>query len=55
MPGMAFTIEPALAQGSGEAEILDDDWSVVTVDNGRSAQCEHTVLITEQACEILTL
>lgn len=54
VPGMTFTIEPALAQGSGEVEILEDGWSVATVDNGRSAQCEHTILITETGCEILT-
>jgi methionyl aminopeptidase len=52
--GMIFTIEPVLAQGSHEIVILEDGWTAVTLDNGRTAQCEHTVLITDDGAEILT-
>jgi methionyl aminopeptidase len=52
--GMTFTIEPVLAQGSQEIVILEDGWTAVTLDNGRTAQCEHTVLITDTGVEILT-
>nr|XP_023025939.1 methionine aminopeptidase 1D, mitochondrial isoform X2 [Leptinotarsa decemlineata] len=53
-PGMTFTIEPILTQGSEMIEILPDDWTAVTVDDSRTAQFEHTVLITELGAEILT-
>ncbi|XP_069703680.1 methionine aminopeptidase 1D, mitochondrial isoform X2 [Periplaneta americana] len=52
--GMTFTIEPVLAQGSHEIVILEDGWTAVTLDNGRAAQCEHTVLITDTGVEVLT-
>lgn len=52
--GMVFTIEPVLAQGSHEIVILEDGWTAVTLDNGRTAQFEHTVLITDDGVEILT-
>jgi len=52
--GMTFTIEPVLAQGSHEIIILEDGWTAVTLDNGRAAQCEHTVLITDDGVEVLT-
>lgn len=54
-PGMTFTIEPALSQGGQEIEVLEDGWTAVTTDNSRSAQIEHTILITESGCDILTL
>lgn len=54
-PGMTFTIEPALSQGTEEIVILDDGWTAVTSDNARAAQCEHTILITNDGAEILTL
>ncbi|XP_043464758.1 methionine aminopeptidase 1D, mitochondrial [Leptopilina heterotoma] len=54
-PGMTFTIEPVLTQGGPEIEILEDGWTAVTTDNARTAQCEHTILITETGCDILTL
>ncbi|MCE1180020.1 MAG: type I methionyl aminopeptidase [Micrococcales bacterium] len=54
-PGMTFTIEPMLNLGSHEWEMWDDDWTVVTRDRSRSAQFEHTILITETGSEILTL
>lgn len=53
--GMTFTIEPVLAQGSQEIVILEDGWTAVTLDNGRAAQCEHTVLITPDGVSVLTL
>jgi methionyl aminopeptidase len=53
-PGMIFTIEPMLTQGSEESRDWDDDWTVITVDGGLAAQFEHTVLITETGVEILT-
>ncbi|KAJ9586281.1 hypothetical protein L9F63_020075 [Diploptera punctata] len=52
--GMTFTIEPVLAQGSQEIVILEDGWTAVTLDNGRTAQCEHTILITQDGASILT-
>ncbi len=54
-PGMTFTIEPMLNLGTHEWEMWDDDWTVVTKDRKRSAQFEHTILITENGNEILTL
>lgn len=52
---MTFTIEPVLSQGSREIVILDDGWTAVTIDNARTAQFEHTVLITNSGVDILTL
>jgi methionyl aminopeptidase len=54
-PGMTFTIEPMLNLGTPEWEMWDDGWTVVTADRRRSAQFEHTILITETGNEILTL
>jgi methionyl aminopeptidase len=54
-PGMTFTIEPMLNLGTHEWEMWDDDWTVVTKDRRRSAQFEHTILITDTGNEILTL
>ncbi|HEX5522466.1 MAG TPA: type I methionyl aminopeptidase [Pedococcus sp.] len=54
-PGMTFTIEPMLNLGTHEWEMWDDDWTVVSKDRRRSAQFEHTILITESGNEILTL
>lgn len=53
-PGMVFTIEPAIGEGTEEAEILDDGWTLATADNSRAAQFEHTVAITDTGYEILT-
>lgn len=52
--GNTFTIEPALTHGSIDLEVLEDGWTVVTCDHARTAQCEHTVLITDIGVEILT-
>ncbi|MGO4340096.1 type I methionyl aminopeptidase [Pedococcus sp. 2YAF34] len=54
-PGMTFTIEPMLNLGTPDWEMWDDGWTVVTKDRRRSAQFEHTILITEHGNEILTL
>ncbi|MDR2347280.1 MAG: type I methionyl aminopeptidase [Bifidobacteriaceae bacterium] len=54
-PGMVFTVEPMLALGGHAWRLWDDGWTVVTADLQRSAQFEHTVLVTEQGAEILTL
>ncbi len=54
-PGMTFTIEPMLNLGTHEWEMWDDEWTVVTKDGRRSAQFEHTLLVTEKGAEVLTL
>jgi methionyl aminopeptidase len=53
--GMLFTIEPILVEGSTEFEVWKDGWTYVTKDKGRTAQCEHMVLITSSGHEILTI
>jgi methionyl aminopeptidase len=52
--GEVFTLEPMLNLGREEVEMLKDGWTAVTCDGSQSAQFEHTVLITEDGCEILT-
>lgn len=54
-PGMVFTIEPMLNLGTPDWVMWDDDWTVVTADGRRSAQFEHTLLVTDTGAEILTL
>lgn len=54
-PGMIFTIEPMLNLGKRHMKILPDGWTAVTKDRSLSAQWEHTILVTEQGYEILTL
>ncbi|MBD2180989.1 type I methionyl aminopeptidase [Planktothrix sp. FACHB-1355] len=54
-PGMVFTIEPMINEGSWEVEILKDGWTAVTKDRKLSAQFEHTVVVTESGVDILTL
>ncbi|MDR1486396.1 MAG: type I methionyl aminopeptidase [Deltaproteobacteria bacterium] len=53
--GMVFTIEPMINAGVHEVEILDDGWTAVTADGKLSAQFEHTVAVTDDGAEILTL
>ena len=53
--GMTFTVEPMLNLGTHEWDMWDDNWTVVTKDRKRSAQFEHTILVTESGAEILTL
>jgi methionyl aminopeptidase len=54
-PGMTFTVEPMLTLGTHEWQMWDDGWTVVTADRRRSAQFEHTILVTDSGAEILTL
>ncbi len=55
IPGMTFTVEPMLNAGKKEVRLQADNWTVVTSDGSLSAQWEHTVLVTEDSYEILTL
>lgn len=54
-PGMTFTIEPMLTLGTVEYDIWPDGWTVVTADRKRTAQFEHTIVVTADGYEILTL
>ena len=54
-PGMTFTIEPMLNLGTREWTMWDDNWTVVTRDGRASAQFEHTLLVTDDGAEVLTL
>ncbi len=54
-PGMCFTVEPMVNAGKRFIKLLPDGWTVVTKDRSLSAQWEHTVLVTEDGHEILTL
>jgi methionyl aminopeptidase len=54
-PGMTFTIEPMLTLGTIDYDVWDDQWTVVTKDHRNTAQFEHTILVTEDGHEILTL
>jgi methionyl aminopeptidase len=54
-PGMTFTIEPMINLGTHQWRMWDDGWTVVTADLKRSAQFEHTILVTDTGSEILTL
>jgi methionyl aminopeptidase len=54
LPGMTFTIEPMITMGTWEHRIWSDGWTAVTADGKRTAQFEHTVLVTDDGAEILT-
>jgi methionyl aminopeptidase len=54
LPNMTFTIEPMINMGSAESDVLEDDWTAVTVDGSLSSQWEHTIRVTETGYEILT-
>lgn len=54
-PGMVFTIEPMLTLGTVEWDMWDDNWTVLTKDRKRTAQFEHTLLVTDTGAEVLTL
>ena len=54
-PGMIFTIEPMINAGKYQTKQLADGWTAVTKDHSLSAQWEHTVLVTENGFEILTI
>lgn len=53
--GMTFTVEPMINLGTRHCQLLADGWTVITRDKKLSAQFEHTVLVTEDGVEILTL
>jgi methionyl aminopeptidase len=53
--GMTFTIEPMLTLGTIEWDMWDDGWTVVTKDRRRTAQFEHTLVVTDSGAEVLTL
>lgn len=55
VPGMCFTIEPMVNAGKRFIKMLPDGWTVITKDRSLSAQWEHTILVTEDGYEILTL
>ncbi|MDF9825150.1 methionyl aminopeptidase [Breznakia sp. PF5-3] len=52
--GMTLAIEPMVHAGRPQTKVLDDDWTVVTADGSLAAHFEHTVVIDEDKCEILT-
>lgn len=54
-PGMTFTIEPMISMGAWEQRMWDDGWTAVTVDGRRVAQFEHTMVVTDDGVELLTL
>lgn len=53
--GMVFTIEPMINEGTWEVEVLSDNWTAVTRDRQLSAQFEHTIAVTADGVEVLTL
>lgn len=53
-PGMVFTIEPMINEGTWEVETLADEWTAVTLDRKLSAQFEHTIAVTADGVEVLT-
>jgi methionyl aminopeptidase len=53
--GMTFTIEPMINQGKRHCKLLPDEWTVVTKDHKLSAQWEHTILVTKDGFEVLTI
>ncbi len=55
LPGMVFTVEPMINLGDWRHVMWDDRWTAVTIDRQRSAQFEHTILVTEKGVEVLTL
>lgn len=55
VPNMVFTIEPMINAGAYATTVLKDGWTAVTKDGSLSAQWEHTILVTENGAEILTV
>jgi methionyl aminopeptidase len=55
LPGMTFTIEPMITIGSWKEKMWDNGWTAVTTDGQRTAQFEHTLVVTEDGAEVLTL
>ena len=54
-PGMTFTIEPMINTGKRHVKLLPDGWTVITKDRSLSAQWEHTILVTSDGFEVLTM
>lgn len=54
LPGMAFTIEPMINLGTWQVSLQPDKWTVLTRDRRLSAQFEHTLVVTDHGCEVLT-
>ncbi len=52
---MVFTIEPMINMGSHAVDVLDDEWTVVTSDESYSSHFEHTIVLTKNGYEILTV
>ncbi len=55
VPGMTFTIEPMINAGARHTRLLPDGWTVVTKDQSLSAQWEHTIVVTDDGFDVLTL
>jgi methionyl aminopeptidase len=53
-PGMVFTIEPMITMGSIQPVIWSDGWTAATSDGSRTAQFEHTILVTDDGADVLT-
>ena len=53
--GMVFAVEPMVNAGGPETKVLDDQWTVVTADGSLSAHFEHTIAVTDDGPEVLTL
>jgi methionyl aminopeptidase len=53
-PGMTFTIEPMITLGAWQHRLWDDGWTAVTTDLRRTAQFEHTILVTDDGADVLT-
>jgi methionyl aminopeptidase len=54
-PGMVFAVEPMVNAGGAGTHVLDDGWSVVTRDGSLSAHFEHSIAITDDGPEVLTI
>jgi methionyl aminopeptidase len=53
-PGMTFTVEPMITMGTWQHRMWDDGWTAVTADRRRTAQFEHTLVVTTEGADILT-
>ncbi|HWE55904.1 MAG TPA: type I methionyl aminopeptidase [Acidimicrobiales bacterium] len=53
-PGMTFTVEPMITMGSWKERMWDNGWTAVTTDGRRTAQFEHTLVVTDEGAEVLT-
>ncbi|PZR80798.1 MAG: type I methionyl aminopeptidase, partial [Candidatus Aeolococcus gillhamiae] len=54
VPGMTFTVEPMITAGTWRERMWSNGWTAVTADGGRSAQWEHTLVVTDDGAEVLT-